>query len=147
MIALLLVVIAVSYSYPATHVTADEQLYSQFRADQNHWIWFFMLEARAPNFLDRWLHLGKLDLAMQQKWEAEQRQLVSSGYFTNLIVGVTNFPRSLVSDAAKMTEVLRRVKLRLPPDVYISFSMRSNECNFTCKPSEAARIFSAATAP
>ncbi len=132
--------LAVYFAIPEPTVTANELKFQQMRHGSR---WGYKIE-RLGNWVESYVYvpdwLDRLGSRFLNRWQTQYRELQRSGYLTNAVVTVTNWPSTAVGVELQKRELLRRIRLGLPPDTFFGFSSATNACGIVCRTNDLLLI-------
>lgn len=91
--------------------------------------------------------LDRLGSRFLNRWQFQYRELVKSGYITNQLLTVTNFPATAVNVASQKQELIRRIRKALPASTFFGFGNMTNACAVFCRTNDALLIQQAVNQP
>jgi hypothetical protein len=142
-----MLLLAVWWNAPQAALSAEDLKFEQMRRESSWGAGLRAFKAHLPTgvTLPVWTHT--LGNRLFNHWNVRYQELQKSGYFTNTVVVVTNWPPGKLSPEQQRVELNRRIQSALGRNFFFSFGNSTDPCALMCRTNELLKIQEAVNRP
>lgn len=137
----------VYFAIPDSAATGDNLKYERLLSDMDWVNRYSRFQKSWPRWVVDVLRLQNRGTLAWMNADARARELLASGYLITNSILITNFPTGLTNRNGEWKELARRVRTLESQRIFWTFTMRSNNYVFMCRPKDWPRVKQLAETP